>query len=39
MPCPETLVEQHDELVVSGPTKKVEHYCALAKPKLHRPRP
>jgi hypothetical protein len=35
---PETLVEQHDELVVSGPTKRVEHYCALAKPKLPRPR-
>ena len=36
---PETRVEQHDELVVSGPTKSVERYCALAKPKLHRPRP
>lgn len=34
---PETLVKAHDELVVSGPTKKVEDYCALAKPKLRRP--
>lgn len=33
---PETLVQPQDELVVSGPTKNVEHFCALSKPKIAR---
>ncbi len=31
---PETLVNPHDEMVVSGPTRKVETFCALSKPTL-----
>ena len=27
---PETRVSSSDELIVSGPTKKVETFCALA---------
>lgn len=26
---PETLVERHDQLIVSGPTEKVERFCTL----------
>ena len=33
---PETMVQPQDELVVSGPTKNVEHFCALSKPKITR---
>jgi len=33
---PETMVQPQDELVVSGPTKNVEHFCALTKPKISR---
>ena len=33
---PETMVQPRDELVVSGPTKNVEHFCALTKPKISR---
>lgn len=29
---PDTLVLPNDELVVSGRTKNVEHFCALTKP-------
>ena len=30
---PETIVKPQDELVVSGPTRNVERFCALSKPK------
>jgi len=33
---PETMVQPQDELVVSGPTKNVEHFCALTQPKISR---
>ena len=33
---PETMVQPQDELVVSGPTRNVEHFCALSKPKIAR---
>jgi trk system potassium uptake protein TrkA len=26
---PETMVHRHDQLIVSGPTQKVEKFCSL----------